>query len=293
MLTSKISKLKLTALLIGLALVMYCSWAQTLDSVAMKQVDAGIKNASISFGTARAIGAVISVAQSIDLGVGVKIGIGQALQPIGDLVAKFGDLMFAATVAFGVMKVLLTIGGSKGLSLVVTVTLLGWIGLYLHGSPSPVWLSKLVIILLLARFAVPIVMCGSNAVFQKYMADDYKKNETALATMPDRLYADLRGLVFVNNDGGILNGLKLPSIQNIQDTIKSMVQKGSEAVDQMIKTIVVFLLQTLVIPLLLFWALWRVLIAMFQNLEYVNPRKTGEKTSLEVQSIGTRSLSEL
>lgn len=277
------SKLKLIALLISLTVILIIAWAKPLDHIAKERVDAGFKNASISFGTARAIGAVISVAQSLDIGVGVKIGLGQALQPIGDLVAKFGDLMFAATVAFGVMKVLLTIGGSNGISLAVTGAVLGWLWYYLRGRSSPAWLSKVVIILLLVRFAVPVVMVGSDVVFQKYMADDYKTNETALAATPGKLKADLLGLVYDNNNGGILDRLKLPKFNDVEETIKSMVQKGTEAVDLMIKVIVVFLLQTLLIPLLFFWALYRVFTAMFQNSAFSRTPKTEECAAHEIR----------
>lgn len=270
------SKLKLIALLISLTAILFFAWAKPVDHIAKERVDAGFKNASISFGTARAIGAVISVAQSLDIGVGVKVGLGQALQPIGDLVAKFGDLMFAATVAFGVMKVLLTIGSCKGISFAVTGAVLGWLWYILRGRSSPVWLSKLVVILLLVRFAVPVVMVGSDAVFQKYMADDYKTNETALAATPGKLKADLLGLVYDNNNGGILDRFKLPKFNDVEETIKSMVQKGTVAVDLMIKLIVVFLLQTLLIPLLFFWALYRVFTAMFQNSVFTRTPKNEE-----------------
>jgi Na+/glutamate symporter len=45
----------------------------------------------------------------------------------------------------------------------------------------------------------------------------------------------------------------------------SITQSAKDIADHMINVVVVFLLQTMVIPLFLFWALFRVFTAMFQN----------------------------
>jgi hypothetical protein len=74
------------------------SWLAPLDLPATQQVDAGLKRALVSFATARALNAVISVAQGTQasiqpLGVGVTLAPGQALDPVNDLVEKFSNLM--------------------------------------------------------------------------------------------------------------------------------------------------------------------------------------------------------
>lgn len=270
------SKLKLIISFIGLIVILSCAWTKGLDTNAMQRVDEGFKRASVSFATARLIGAVISVAQSVDIGIGVKVGLGQALQPIGDLVAKFGDLMFAATVAFGAMKVLLAISESAWSSWAVTGATLGWFWCYWRRHLSPIWLSKLAVVLLLVRFAVPIAMVGSDKVFQTFMAKDYKTSKSELDATPSKLQQGLWGLVDGNNDSGPLSPLKLPTINGVKNTITSMAQHGKEAVDHMIQLIVVFLLQTLVIPLLFFGVLYRLLTAMFQ----ISETKTDEESHL-------------
>ena len=45
------------------AIMVACSWLTPLDSAANQQVDAGLKRALLSFATARALNAVISVVQ--------------------------------------------------------------------------------------------------------------------------------------------------------------------------------------------------------------------------------------
>ena len=99
-----------------MASIVLCSWLAPLDAPAVQQVDAGLKRALVSFATARALNAVISVVQGTELaiqpaGIGLILTPGQVLELINDLIENFSDLMLAACVAFGVQKVLIGIGG--------------------------------------------------------------------------------------------------------------------------------------------------------------------------------------
>lgn len=51
------------------AIMVACSWLTALDSAANQQVDAGLKRALLSFATARALNAIISVAQGTEIAV--------------------------------------------------------------------------------------------------------------------------------------------------------------------------------------------------------------------------------
>ena len=69
--------------------------------------------------------ALISVAQGTEisaqpLGVGGTLAPGQLLDPLNDLVEQFSALMLAASIAFGIQKVLITIGAYWLISLVLT-----------------------------------------------------------------------------------------------------------------------------------------------------------------------------
>jgi len=95
------------------------AWYRPLQDVANAQVDAGLKRALISFASARALNAVISVIQGTEfsiqpIGVGVTLTSGQVLDPVNDLIEQFSTLMVVASVAFGVQKVLLAIGAHAG-----------------------------------------------------------------------------------------------------------------------------------------------------------------------------------
>ena len=91
-------KLLLPAALCGLLVVV---WLTPPDRAAARQVEAGLRRALVTYAAARALNAVISVAQGTEValepgGVGVVFAPGQALDPINDLVEQFSALMLLA-----------------------------------------------------------------------------------------------------------------------------------------------------------------------------------------------------
>lgn len=264
--------LKRYALPVTLAAIVLCAWLRPLDDMAAERIDQGFNRALASFATARLAGAVISVAQGTDVdvqpfGVGVKLAVGQVLRPVGELVAQFAELMLMATVIFGAMKVLLAIGGSAGVSLALTVLALGVGWKHWRARHLPLWAWRFLAVLILIRFALPVVMVGSDAIFREFMADDYAASQNALGGSSAKLESDamLAGAA-KNGSGESSMGQNakdwLAKNIDISGRIDALRQSATQITSHIIKLIVVFLLQTLVIPLLLFWALYRALMAM-------------------------------
>lgn len=246
-----------------MAAVTACAWLAPLDAPAMRQVDAGLKRALVSFATARLLNAVISVAQGTEasvqpFGVGITFTPGQILDPVNDLVEQFSLLMLAASVAFGIQKALISIGSYWPVSLALSAAALGWWWFHLRRPQVPPWLSRLLVILLMLRFAVPVVTLGSDLLWQKFLAADYatsqqlidsatgqagQLNPTAAAT-PDK-----RGLAESMKDWLARNG-------DVGKQVENLKHAAEQATEHIIRLIVIFVLHTLVMPLLLLWALY-------------------------------------
>jgi len=255
-----------------MAAVTACAWLAPLDAPAMRQVDAGLKRALVSFATARLLNAVISVAQGTEasvqpFGVGVTFTPGQILDPVNDLVEQFSHLMLAASVAFGIQKALISIGSYWPVSLALSAAALAWWWLHLRRARVPLWLSRLLVILLMLRFAVPVVTLGSDLLWQKFLAADYAASQQlidsatgqarqlnpAVATAPDK-----RGLVESMKDWLAKNG-------DVGKQVENLKHAAEQATEHIIKLIVIFVLQTLVIPLLLLWALYAFVRQVFER----------------------------
>ena len=247
------------------AIVILGSWLAPLDAPAIKQVDAGLKRALVSFAAARTLNALISVAQGTEisaqpLGVGVTLTPGQALDPLNDVVEQFSTLMLAASVAFGVQKILISIGSYWLISLALTATALGWTWLYFRHRQAPAWLSRTLVVLLMLRFAVPVVTIGTDLLSQKFLFAEYEASQLMIDTSSGQ--AAKAGPVVPPT----------PESQGIVDTIKGWLAQPGELkqrfdnlkgavereIEHILKIIVIFMLQTTVIPFLLMWALYSV-----------------------------------
>ena len=251
------------------AALVVCAWLGPLEPPANRHVDAGLGRALLSYATARALNAVLSVAQGTEVavqpaGVGVVFTPGQALDPINDLIEQFANLMLTASVAFGAQKVLLTVGAHWLVSAALTLAALGWAAVHLRRHAPPDWLSRLLLVLLMIRFALPVVVIGSDLLFEKFMADDYQTSQRAIETASLRL--DQLDPPPASAEPAWLDRLKSWATQqaDLKARYAQLKQAAEQATERVIKLMVVFLLQTLVFPVALLWMLWSVARRFFE-----------------------------
>jgi hypothetical protein len=246
-----------------LAVMVACSWLHPLDAAATRQIDAGLTRAFASFAAARALNAVISVAQGTaislqPMGVGVNLTIGQVLDPVNEVVEQFSTLMLVASVAFGVEKVLVAVGAHWLVSLVLTAVAIAWAVLTFRQQRVRPWLTQALLVLLLVRFAIPVSVIGSDLVFREFLDIDYRASQQVL----DRTASQLESANPVGAAATENQGLfdKLRNWAGAQGTalkeqfvgLKTAVEQATQHV---IKLMVIFLLQTLVLPIALLWLL--------------------------------------
>jgi hypothetical protein len=253
-------------------IMIVCSWLAPLDAAANKQVDAGLKRALLSFATARALNAVISVAQGTEVavepaGVGMVFTPGQILDPINDLVEQFSNLMLAASVAFGIQKLLLSIGAYWLISLLLTLTGMVWTLIYLRQQRSPAWLSRFLVALLMVRFAVPVVTISMEMVFQKFMAGDYQSSQQVVDIASSNLGKLNPPAPAANENAGVMDSIKGWWSQNGNVKLRffeHLKQLAEQATENIIQLMAIFLLQTVFIPLLLLWVLYSLVRRIFE-----------------------------
>lgn len=289
-----VARLLLPVVLIA---VVALSWLKPLDATAECQVDEGFKRAVASFAVARVLNGVISVAQGTEIsiapgGMGANLAPGEILDPVNDLVEQFSELMLIASVVFGIMKVLLGIGSYWVFSAILSGAALVWAALKLSGRLPPLLLTKFLLVLFFVRFSVPLIAVGGDFLFQQFLAQKFDESQLAIENNKDQLAA-LQPMA----DAAPVVAPAQPSIsppaesRNLWDIIKSALHEAgskieqvqykldpgsyldqlrtltSQIVDHIINLIVVFVLQTIVIPLALIWALYRSCLALIDSAE--------------------------
>jgi hypothetical protein len=242
---------------------LFLAWYSPLQTIADKHVDAGLSRALVSFGSARILNGLISVVQGTELsmqplGVGLTLTLGQVLDPINDLVEQFSTLMLYASVAFGIQKALIAFGANWVISLLVSMVVIAW-AILAYRKQAPNWLTKVLVVLLMMRFAIPLVTVGSDIVFEQLLAQDYKQSQEALGLASKKIGEVAPPSPQNDADKGWWEKMKdklANMVPGYAANYDSVVQQLKNLPEQIIKLIVVFVLQTMIVPIFLLWALY-------------------------------------
>ncbi len=323
--SNKFSRVQKSMTVVFVMLIVMLSWYGPISEKAARYVDEGLTRSLVSFASARALNGVISVLQGTEVamqpfGVGVTLALGEILDPINDVVEAFSSVMLTATVAFGIQKLLLTIGSNWTISAFVTGIALIWSALLLAGR-VPSWLSQLLVVLLFVRFVMPVTMIGSGYIFEHFAANDYQENQGALDSTLEKLkglypdastspakkdsqpqsrtenlvpanellegkdmapLASIRELYdktmdaakgAVSDAKGAVGRVAKDSTAALREKYEALKNVAEDAVRKIVKIIVIFLMQTIVVPLILLWFLYRLLGGLLLKRSTRSPEK--------------------
>ena len=248
------------------AAVLVACWLLPPDRFAREQVTAGLQRSLTAFAAARALGAVVSVVQSVKVDVGISVAPGEALRPLAELTDRFAAVMLAASVAFGVQLLLLGVGGHAAVSAALTATVLAWAALRwrslatadgpasARGQGALRWLGPLFVGLLIARFAVPVSALANEAAYHAVMAGEY---QSALASLDGSREA-VAGAAPAAAEG-FTDRLRqwADRVKSAPAAIEAVLQSATDWARQIVKLMAVFVLQTAVLPLAFLWIFWR------------------------------------
>lgn len=171
--------IKKVALLTLLAVLLACAWLPFSQAAAREYSADGLKRALATYAAAKAINALISVAQSTQVsiqpgGVGVATNPGEVLDPLNDLIEQFSSLMLMSTVVFGAQVLLTDAGAHHYVNLALSVLLVAYGVALTRTGGSPHWLAKSLVVLLVFRFAVPVSVVASEAVHRAVFKEQSK-----------------------------------------------------------------------------------------------------------------------
>lgn len=249
-------------LLLVAVLVLVGCWVAPIDTPAREQVNDGFKRALTTFAAARALGAVVSVAQGTQVdatpaGVGVSFAPGQALKPLNELIEQFAAIMLAASVSFGIQLMLLNIGAHHLMSWLVSGVAVAWVAWRWQRGRSPRWLQSLLIGLLLVRFAVPVTALANEGIYRTFMASEYQTSLDIIERSP-AVIASARPNSQVNGEGWSDRFARWwKSLPNPKAVYDHILKSASDWAERIVKLIALFVLQTIVLPLVFLFAAWR------------------------------------
>ncbi len=186
-------KTSLTLLALGLLLL---AQQGVVDRFGMHYTESGFSRALITFAVARSLNGVISVAQGTEVavqpaGVGINFTPGQILDPVNDLIERFSWVMLASTTSLGLQKLLLQIFASHHFTLLLLVVIPAALVLMWRCRSGWEVVSRffyhMALVLLVLRFAVPVVALGSELLFTTFLQPQYEASTQGIEQARDEI----------------------------------------------------------------------------------------------------------
>jgi len=241
-----------------------------VDDTGQRYAGEAFTRALVTFAVARTLNGVISVAQGTEVavepgGVGVNFSVGQVLDPINDLVERFSAVMLVATSSLGLQNILLrmTMWWGTNLALIAAAVLtlaVLWLPKFDMGNARPIAMQVL-LVTVFVRFAVPALVIGSNLVFDTFLAAEQAAATQALEatrTEIEQLNEESATTETPAGDESLIERLgtmldnSLDSM-NVGERLNSLTERVSDASEHIINLIVIFVLQTIILPLVFVW----------------------------------------
>ncbi|QKF67453.1 putative membrane protein [Arcobacter venerupis] len=259
-------------LLVTLTLFALCfALTFTIDDNAKRLVDDSFKQSVIVFGSAKALNAVISLAQGTELNLPfVIVAVGEILDPINDLVEQFSLVMLASMVSLGIQKILLNF---------VTNDIYNYI-LFTFIIVFNIWLFKrftnderlrdlffkITFILLFLRFAIPMIGYVNEVSYNYFVKPQYNIDEL------NQDILNVKDDVIKINQETITQKEESSFFNKVMEKFDSSyyekkVNDYKEAVDNssqyIIDLIIVFIFQTILLPIIFLYLLYAFVKSIF------------------------------
>ncbi|MFH1984710.1 MAG: hypothetical protein ABIL58_22955 [Pseudomonadota bacterium] len=255
----------------------------SVDVSARAYLDRTLIKAATTFAVVRSINGIISVIQGSHImaspaGVGVSLAVGEVLDPVNDLMERFSWIMLLSTTSLGIQSVFFDMGIWMGSRILlpagIAVVLLGW------WCPGGVGRGvqrlgvRLIIAAIVVRFCVPAISLAGDYVYRRFLDDRYQNAAQVLGTIGDqvkeveRQTMDPAGTTQAPS-AGIFDTMARYAFDEaareaFSHSLETLRRQLADYARSTIDLITVFLLQTLLLPLLFLWAGGRMLAGLLR-----------------------------
>jgi len=238
-----------------------------IDRASAAQAERALKNALVTFAVARTLNGVISAAQGTEValepgGVGVVLSVGEVLDPINDLVERFSGVMLVAASSLGLQALLLKITGWWGVSAMLGAAAAAF--LVVLWTPRAVASKyaepalQVLVVMLFVRFAVPVLIVGTTLITDTFLAPEQQAATAMLETTSEEIEELSEQPPPPAGDQSLMERLgdmlddSLASMR-VSERLGKLKNSASNAAEHVVSLIAIFVLQTILLPLLFLW----------------------------------------
>ena len=255
-----------TLVAIGIALLVLVSSSRVLDDYSDRYTNNAIKNAAITYATARGINAIVSVFQSsnVEFSAVVFSGsmtIGELLDPLNDMIERFSTIMTWVLASLAAQTVLLLLAShSIFLYLVAVSGIILLLLIYFGRAGAQGYALKTFLVLVFIRFSLGIAVALNSGVDILFMDRQLATNDQEISQLQNDFFN-------IDEDKGLDDDSIYDSAIEFWQSlsISELNRKVSEGIESFINLVAIYLLKTILFPLGFFYAafyvvrmLWRV-----------------------------------
>ena len=261
-------KIVITILVIPLVLA---NQLNVIDTASSAYAESGLKRTLLTYAVVRGLNGVISVAQGTEVaiepaGIGLTFTPGQILDPVNDLIERFSWVVLVSGTSLGIQELLLSISAWFWFKLAVSLSLTAAVLLIWSSNPGTSWFTSLVIrcslVLLVTRVCVPIISVSNEIIYRNFLEPRYTASSEQLQQTSFTLSAlnqDAQQQVNQAEQSGSLIDSAKRLYQsaayriNIEARMNALKQAAENISEHTINLIVIFVTQTILLPLLFLW----------------------------------------
>ena len=252
----------------AIAIVSMLLFAPAADSRGEAYVESTFARTLAALAATRGLDSAISLAQSSEVsfsfGPGGSLGIGQALDPVNDLVEQYGALLLTSTTALGTQRVAMQIGRALGWWLFVP-SLAAIAGSALVGGRSRRsfmgWGTRLFGIALFARLAIPTTAWIDSVVAERFLESGYQQAAAAVtATTAQIEQVEEEEAVAAQKKGWFD---RYNPMDYVGERAKRLYDALALVGESIVNLAIYFTISTIILPLGTLWFLSRVSAALF------------------------------
>ena len=241
------------------------------DQHAESYVEKTFARAAYTFTIVRSLNGMISVIQGTEIavspaGVGLNLSVGEVLDPLNDLAERFSWVMLVSTTALGLQRILMEMSDWLGLQVLLTMGMVllaisnwrrFWGKLDLQSAG---W--RLVMLALMVRFMIPSIALISETIYDRFLNPHYEEATQTLTSINNELRKvdPTAEPEPPPSSESKLNELRRwmaekKNLIDLRTRIEMLGEKLERFTTDTIRLMVVFILQTIIIPLSTFWVL--------------------------------------
>lgn len=267
-------------LTVSLLLLAFASATSLFDAYGEKYTEEGFKRSLSAFAIAKGLNGVISVVQGTEVavqpaGIGLILTPGQILDPANDLVERFSWVMLVCTTSLGIQALLLKVFSSFYFSMAVAASLLlmvlfVWAGKNTSAVVKNV-LYRLATFVIILRFFIPLMAIASEGFYTAFLESQYTESKSQLEQSNETISS-----LSEENQEIKIEAQEVPWYESLSNDFNAAVDaldvdkrveqlkvEADNLTGYIIDLIVVFTMQTILLPLIFIWLALKLIRANF------------------------------